>query len=65
MPKIPDQFLGVLMILRYMWIGFWQGVGVELSFLVLWVGWQALHSKVAHRFDPEHFFHRVHDYFTK
>ncbi len=53
------------MILRYMWIGFWQGVGVELSFLVLWVGWQALHSKVAHRFNPEHFFHRVHDYFTK
>jgi hypothetical protein len=59
--------------LRYLWhtvaTGFWmglgQGFGIELSFAVLWVGWHALHGKVAHKFDPEHLFHRVHDYFSK
>jgi len=47
------------------WAGLWTGFGVELSFFVLWIGWHFLHRKVAHKFDPEHFFHRVHDYFTK
>ena len=50
---------------RFIVQGFFQGIGVELSFFALWVGWRAIHSKVAHRFDPEHFFHAVHDYFTK
>jgi hypothetical protein len=45
--------------------GFFQGIGVELAFLMLWVGWRFLHSKTAHKFDPEHFFHVIHDYFTK
>ena len=32
---------------------------------MLWVCWRILHSKVAHKFDPEHFFHVIHDYFNK
>jgi hypothetical protein len=48
-----------------MWIGFCQGVGVEVSFLMLWVGWHLVHRKMAHKFDPEHFFHQIHEYFTK
>jgi hypothetical protein len=43
--------------------GFWQGVGVEFSFFMLWMGWRVLHSKVAHRLDPEHIVHKIHDYF--
>jgi hypothetical protein len=51
-------------ILKLVWNGLWQGFGVELSFLVLWGGWHILHSKVAHRFAPEHWFHKLHDYFN-
>jgi hypothetical protein len=59
--------------LKYLWhlvtTGFWmglgQGFGIELSFLGLWVSWHFLHGKVAHKLDPEHVFHRIHDYFTK
>ena len=51
-------------ILKLVWNGLWQGFGVELSFLVLWVGWHFLHSKVAHKFDSEHWFHKLHDYFN-
>jgi hypothetical protein len=50
-------------ILWYVWIGVWQGFGFELSFFVVWVGWRMLHSKVAHKLDPEHFFHKIHEYF--
>ena len=52
-------------VLDHIVVGFWQGVGVELSFLLLWAGWHFLHSKVAHKFDPEHIFHKIHDYFTQ
>jgi hypothetical protein len=52
-------------VLQAMWLGFWQGVGVEVSFLLLWIGWHALYSKTSHRFDPEHLYHRIHDYITK
>jgi hypothetical protein len=51
-------------ILNLAWSGFWQGVGLEVSFLMLWVVWHFLHEKVAHKFDPEHLFHKIHDYFT-
>jgi len=59
--------------LKYLWhlivTGFWtglgQGFGIELSFVMLWVAWHFLYDKTAHKFDPEHFFHRIHDYFTK
>ena len=50
------------------WTGFWQGLGqgfgIEVSFLTLWLVWHALHSQVAHKFDPGHFFHKIHDYFV-
>ena len=52
-------------IFTLVWAGLWQGFGVELSFLVLWVGWHIIHRMVAHKFDPEHFFHTIHDYFAK
>jgi hypothetical protein len=45
-------------------VGFWQGVGVEVSFFLLWIGWHLFHGKMVHRFDPEHWFHKIHDYFT-
>ena len=52
-------------ILQLMIAGFWQGVGVEFSFFVLWIGWRILHRQLATKFDPEHFFHVIHDYFMK
>lgn len=51
-------------IFKLMWSGLWQGVGVEFSFFLLWVGWRVFHSKVAHKLDPEHFIHKIHDYFN-
>ena len=55
--------------LKYIWhivaAAFWQGIGLEVSFFMLWVIWHGLHSRIAHKFDPEHLFHRVHDYFSK
>jgi hypothetical protein len=50
-------------ILGWILAGFLQGLGVECSFFVLWVGWRVLHSNVAHKLDPEHFFHKIHSYF--
>jgi hypothetical protein len=51
-------------ILWLIWSGLWQGFGVELSFFVLWVGWRAVHRRVAHKFDPDHIFHSIHEYFN-
>ena len=51
--------------LQNMWTGFWQGIGFAFWSLLLWIGWRILHSKVAHKLDPEHFFHELHDFFTK
>lgn len=51
-------------IVSLVWNGLWTGFGVELSFFVLWVGWRALHRKVARKFDPDHFFHVIHEYFN-
>jgi hypothetical protein len=47
------------------WIGVWQGVGFGAFSFMLWVGWRFLHSKVAHKLNPEHFFHELHEFFTK
>jgi hypothetical protein len=41
----------------------WMGFGMEFSVFVLWAGWAALHSRVAHRLDPEHIFHKIAQYF--
>lgn len=51
--------------LQNAWIGLWQGIGFAVWSLMLWIGWRFLHSKVAHKLDPEHFFHDLHDFFTK
>jgi hypothetical protein len=40
-----------------------MGFGFEISCILLWAGWHALHGKVAHKLRPEHFFHKVHAYF--
>ena len=50
-------------IIRLIWQGLWMGFGMEISVFVLWVGWHAMHTQVAHKFDPEHFFHLIHKYF--
>lgn len=40
------------------------GLGAELQFFLLWVGWHFLHSRIAHKFDPEHLVHKIHSYFS-
>ena len=47
------------------WVGVWQGVGFAVFSLMLWIGWHLLHRKVAHKFDSEHFFHTIHEFFSK
>jgi hypothetical protein len=48
-----------------MWMGFWQGVGVEMTFLVLFLVWLLLYQNHGHRFQDNHLIHKLHDYFTK
>jgi hypothetical protein len=57
--KLPSDILYLI------WAGLWQGIGLEISFLFFWIGWHALYRRVAHKFDPDAFFHVIHDYFTK
>lgn len=45
--------------------GFWQGIGVEISFFVLWAICHSIHKAVGDKIDPEHFFHDVYNYFSK
>jgi hypothetical protein len=52
-------------VMRLIWAGLWQGFGVEISFLLLWLLWRLAHSRLAHRFDPNHWFHSIHSYFTE
>ena len=51
-------------ITQLLWAGFWQGVGVELSFFALFLLWSVFYRKHGHRFDAEHVIHAIHDYFT-
>lgn len=51
-------------IFSYIWIGFWQGIGVELSFALLYVLWLFFYHRQGHKFDAKHFVHKVHDYIT-
>ena len=53
-----------LSVFRLIWNGIWQGIGLEVSFFLPWLGWHFLYKKTAHRFDPEHIFHIIHDYFV-
>jgi len=52
------------MVWHYLWMGVWMGFGAEISFFLLWVFWHLLHRRVAHKFDPEHLFHVIHNYFS-
>lgn len=50
-------------ILQYIWAGLWMSFGAELSFFALWLAWRLLHSRIAHRLDPGHWFHKLTEYF--
>ena len=49
-------------IFTLIWAGIWQGFGLEVSFLMLWLGWHFIYSKFAHKIKPENIFHKIHDY---
>jgi hypothetical protein len=51
-------------ILSEIWHGFWQGIGVELSFFALWAAWTVTHAKlILNRVNPAHWIHKVAEYF--
>jgi hypothetical protein len=50
-------------ILLLIWQGLWMGFGMEISVFIIWLGWIALHGKVAHKLEESSFFHRIHKYF--
>jgi len=43
--------------------GFWMGLGAELSFFLLWLIWKLLHGKFAQGLHPEHWLHKLAEYF--
>jgi hypothetical protein len=51
--------------LQNFWIGVCQGIGFGVFSFALWIGWRVLHRSMAHKLDPEHFFHELHEFFTK
>lgn len=53
---------GMVKIFTLIWAGIWQGFGLEVSFLMLWLGWHFIYSKFAHKIKPENIFHKIHDY---
>lgn len=52
-----------LKILSEIWHGFLTGLGVELSFFALWVAWTIAHAKLIRRVHPEHWIHKLAEYF--
>ena len=54
----------IVRISQLLWAGFWQGVGVELSFFALFLLWSVFYRKHGYKFDAEHLVHAIHDYFT-
>lgn len=50
-------------ILQYIWQGLWNGVGVEVSFLALYILWRLVHGRVAHKLDAGHWLHEIARYF--
>ncbi len=50
-------------VLRYVWIGFWTGIGIEVSVFLTWLTWKAAHSRIAHRLGADHWFHLLSEYF--
>ena len=49
--------------LDIVWFGFCQGIGVELSFFMLWVAYKVTHGKIAHKLHEEHWFKKLGEYF--
>lgn len=49
--------------LRLVWTGFCQGIGFELSFFWLWVIWRIAHTRLAHKLESTHWFHKLSEYF--
>ena len=45
------------------WFGFCQGIGVELSFFLLWVVYKVTHGKIGHKLGEEHWFKKLGEYF--
>lgn len=45
------------------WNGFWQGLGIELSFALLWALWHFGIYQHVSNVHPEHILHKIHDYF--
>jgi hypothetical protein len=51
-------------IVQLIYSGFWQGVGVESAFFLLYVGWTLFHRRLADKVPAHHFINKIHDYFT-
>ena len=50
-------------VLKDIWHGFWQGIGVELSFFWIWVSWKVTHNRFIQKMEPGHWLHALADYF--
>jgi hypothetical protein len=50
-------------IFNYIWQGIWTGVGVELSLFTLWVVWKIAHLHYVMKLNPEHWLHKLGEYF--
>jgi hypothetical protein len=54
----------ILKTLSEIWHGFLTGLGVELSFFVLWISWTITHTKlIRDRVRPGHWIHKLAEYF--
>jgi hypothetical protein len=63
--KIGTNFLGEQVnIFHLIWVGLWQGLGLEISFFGLWVLWHYAYRRVESKLHPEHLMHKIHEYFT-
>jgi hypothetical protein len=49
--------------IREIWTGFWQGVGVFVFSVLFWSVWKIAHSRIAHKLENEHWFHSVGEFF--
>jgi hypothetical protein len=57
MTIFPSSFL------RLVYSGFCQGIGVEISFFLLWVSYKAAHGRVSHKIHEDHWFQKLGEYF--
>lgn len=50
-------------VLKDVWHGLWTGFGVEVSVLLLWLGWSFFHGVIGHKMHKEHWVHKIGEYF--